>query len=936
MPTTTTSSSSSASLEGSTLRFLVTTDNHLGYLERDPRRGEDSFTTFEEVLRIARLQEPVVDAMLLGGDLFHDNKPSLSCLVRVSALLRKYVMGDRTIEMELLSDPAVNFPTHAVPVANFQDPNLNIALPVFAIHGNHDDPVGGTSAIDVLSTNACLNYFGHAHSLEEIHVYPVLLRKGKTHVALYGLGHVRDERLLRCFKLKKVHFVPPPPLETTGASAEGGPPATTETTWFRLLIVHQNRGGRTPPTAAAESADSGGRRRGGGLQPHSLEPYLAGAGMDLVIWGNEHMQEMVPQTVHGYDIIQPGSTIRTALPAQYDSPPKQCGILEIRNSMYRLTPITLRSVRPFVRRVLSMQQAFPRCRTLEAVEGALREVVNDMVGEAERDLVTQIPSDILAFHPNLKFPLLSLAVDFTDSSSTPFPQPNYYRLGQEYMDVVANPQDMVKPLKRPHSVLSSSLASGAEGTANSDTVVPVFPTLHTSDIRAKIAEVFNTHSKDACGLLSEVEVSAAVYAFAEKGERTAIDERIVQLLSSAQKSAYRRLTGRKVSTSSNSDNANNGAEDGPPSGLFGEDAVLNADAIAAVVARHKQEVNRRYAEALQHEEAEREVRARRREALLEDEDEEEGGNAAKKGRLNNNNNNHNSNNSNNNDIAVKREEELDDSDDNVEADEAVAWSRRSEKLNRLFDSPHPQPQQEQHLVDPLLSRTSSHMMMRSSTTTTTAAAIPRARNQGTNNHNKEEVAEEDGGRESSKDSLDELLFASRRLVPAEALVEQAQATAFHFQEGLIERPGDGLTASAGSKRRRSTPHGSGAGAASSAQDVVEIDVDEDDEHDVGSRRRAGKGGGTAGGGDGRSRRLKSGNNNNNAAVVAAATKKRRVAEKSAKRGGAEAGAVAGVAGFALPLYMPGGGGDQKGDDEAYLNAEGKEALDFLSAWASQT
>lgn len=25
---------------------------------------------------------------------------------------------------------------------NYQDPNINVAIPVFSIHGNHDDPSG--------------------------------------------------------------------------------------------------------------------------------------------------------------------------------------------------------------------------------------------------------------------------------------------------------------------------------------------------------------------------------------------------------------------------------------------------------------------------------------------------------------------------------------------------------------------------------------------------------------------------------------------------------------------------------------------------------------------------------------------------------------------------------------------------------------------------
>ena len=56
------------------LRLLIATDNHLGVWEDDEIRKHDSFVTFEEILQHAhRLR---VDALLLGGDLFHENKPS--------------------------------------------------------------------------------------------------------------------------------------------------------------------------------------------------------------------------------------------------------------------------------------------------------------------------------------------------------------------------------------------------------------------------------------------------------------------------------------------------------------------------------------------------------------------------------------------------------------------------------------------------------------------------------------------------------------------------------------------------------------------------------------------------------------------------------------------------------------------------------------------
>lgn len=85
------------------LRILIATDNHLGFREHDPVRGGDSFEAFDEVLRIAKHEQvrgcgrgahpgangprtmlacPQVDMVLLGGDLFHDNKPTRYTLHR--------------------------------------------------------------------------------------------------------------------------------------------------------------------------------------------------------------------------------------------------------------------------------------------------------------------------------------------------------------------------------------------------------------------------------------------------------------------------------------------------------------------------------------------------------------------------------------------------------------------------------------------------------------------------------------------------------------------------------------------------------------------------------------------------------------------------------------------------------------------------------------
>jgi len=55
--------------------------------------GGDTYTTFEEILFLA--QEKNVDFILLGGDLFHDSKPTPRCIHDCMSLIRKYCMGDR-------------------------------------------------------------------------------------------------------------------------------------------------------------------------------------------------------------------------------------------------------------------------------------------------------------------------------------------------------------------------------------------------------------------------------------------------------------------------------------------------------------------------------------------------------------------------------------------------------------------------------------------------------------------------------------------------------------------------------------------------------------------------------------------------------------------------------------------------------------------------
>ena len=117
----------------------MATDNHVGYNERDPKRGSDGWTTFHEIMCLAKEQD--VDMVLLAGDLFHENQPSRKSMNEVMRSLRMNCYGDKPCELEMLSDASEHF-AGAFNHVNYEDEDINVAIPVFSIHGNHDDPSG--------------------------------------------------------------------------------------------------------------------------------------------------------------------------------------------------------------------------------------------------------------------------------------------------------------------------------------------------------------------------------------------------------------------------------------------------------------------------------------------------------------------------------------------------------------------------------------------------------------------------------------------------------------------------------------------------------------------------------------------------------------------------------------------------------------------------
>ncbi|XP_023018271.2 double strand break repair nuclease mre11 [Leptinotarsa decemlineata] len=385
------------------ITILVATDIHLGFEEKDPIRGQDSINTFEEILNIAVVNE--VDFILLGGDLFHYARPSPYSIYKCTELLRRYCFGDKPVEIEFLSDPSENFKSCYNPVVNYEDPNLNVSIPVFSIHGNHDDPTGQKqiSAMDLLSSSGLVNYFGRWNSLDKVEVEPILLQKGETKLTLLGLSHIKDERLGRLFLDKKVKFMAPP---------------GNDQDWFNLLVWHQNRATRGVKNFIPDD---------------SLPDFL-----DLVIWGHEHDCRIEPESkANGVQISQPGSSVATSL-ALGEAITKKVGILKIHKKLSKMIPVELKTVRPFIFQELVLKELN---QLIDECDGSLTpiEITEDIVTKKVDEMIEQAKT--LGRTPDVsEKPLIRLNVKVRDEKQV-F---NTIRFGQSYVGKVANPEDMVK------------------------------------------------------------------------------------------------------------------------------------------------------------------------------------------------------------------------------------------------------------------------------------------------------------------------------------------------------------------------------------------------------------------------------------------------------------------------------------------------------------
>jgi double-strand break repair protein MRE11 len=353
--------------------------------------------------------------VLLAGDLFHDNKPSRKAMYQVMRSLRQNCLGEKPCELQLMCDANDVF-DGAFTHVNYEDPDINVAIPVFSIHGNHDDPSGDGHycSLDLLQVSGLLNYFGRIAQNDKIEVKPVLLQKGSTKLALYGLSNVRDERLYRTFREKHVHFFQP---------------SVQKYDWFNLMAVHQNHHAHSDTNYLPENF---------------LPEWL-----DLVVWGHEHECLIEPRENQemGFHVMQPGSSVATSL-VPGEAVAKHVAVVSITGKEFDVELHRIKSVRPFITKeiVLGSDDRFKDLAHVKdnrtKLGTKLEDAVLELIQEATDEWLAIQDEEVQPEH--IPLPLIRLKIEYSAPDGGKFDVENPQRFSNRFVGKVANCSDVVQ------------------------------------------------------------------------------------------------------------------------------------------------------------------------------------------------------------------------------------------------------------------------------------------------------------------------------------------------------------------------------------------------------------------------------------------------------------------------------------------------------------
>lgn len=393
------------------------------------------------------------------------------------------------------------------------------------------------AALDLLSVSNLVNYFGRQEDVNKIDISPVLIQKGTTKVALYGLGNMRDERLNRMWQGKKVRFLRPEGAAGDKGDDDDDDDEEDDSTngFFNIFILHQNR-------------DNMGRGN-----KNCIHESMIPAWMDLVFFGHEHASEPVPaeSVVGTFRITQPGSSVATSL-TMGEAQRKHAVLLNVRGNQFRLDPIPLTMIRSFVMQDVSLSEHANLDPEDPKVDSKITKILEDelrmwIYNAREKDKTLLDDAEkagnfAASDESPLKYKMIKreqvlcrLRVEHTGFTTL-----NNQRFGARFVGEVGNPSDVLLFVRAKKKTTSSGSGKNkskrkAAGAALEDPVIPI----EIAQVSVEDLVKDNLEEADAkLTILSEKALNLALEDYVDKSDGNAIMETTEAALKKSQASLF--------------------------------------------------------------------------------------------------------------------------------------------------------------------------------------------------------------------------------------------------------------------------------------------------------------------------------------------------------------------------------------------------------------
>ena len=178
--------------------------------------------------------------------------------------------------------------------------------------------------------------------------------------------------------------------------------------------------------------------------------------LDLVVWGHEHECLIEPRlnTEMGFSVMQPGSSIATSL-MPGEAKTKHVAVLSITGKDYKVEPIRLKTVRPFIWKDIVLQENEDFKKHIKKLGSNRTHVTQWLMGRVD-EMIEQAKAEWMAAQEEpepdeeleVPLPLVRLRVEYTAPGGGSYEVENPQRFSNRFVGRVANTNDVISFIRK--------------------------------------------------------------------------------------------------------------------------------------------------------------------------------------------------------------------------------------------------------------------------------------------------------------------------------------------------------------------------------------------------------------------------------------------------------------------------------------------------------